>query len=195
MNMIKLLVVLLVCAAVPATVNAQTFQGGGSSFSNMFGGMGGIANAFNLNRTPGVDQQPASNPLSGIQGGLQGLIPGMGGQQQQSSNPLGGLQGLIPGMGGQQTNNTGTDMLSRVNQRSKDALDRTTNWARQKKQEMTSKMVGNSLGNLIPALKPQAQSGQSSSPFDWLKSKVTQPPTQPPLRSAQNYGQQPSIRY
>ena len=194
MNMIKLLIVLLVSAAVPATANAQTSQGGGSSFSNMFGGMGGIANAFNLNRSPGVDQQPASNPLSGLQGGLQGLIPGMGGQQQ-SSNPLGSLQGLMPALGGQQNNSAGTDILSRVNQKSKDALDRTTNWARQKKQEMTSKMVGNSLGNLIPALKPQAQSGQTSGPFDWLKSKVTQPPTQPPLRSAQNYGQQPSIRY
>ena len=172
MKMIKLLVVLLVWMAVPDKAQAQTNQGG-SSFSNLFGGMGNIANAFNLNRSPGVDQQPAANPLGG----------------------LGGLQGMIPGFGGQQNNNTGTDILSRVNQRSKAALDKTTNWARQKKQEMTSKMVGNSLNNLIPSLKPQAQSTQTSSPFDWLKSKVVQPPTQPPVRSAQNYGQQPSIRY
>jgi len=158
---------------------------GGGGLANLFGGgnnnsggtMGGQLNqALNLFR--GNNGQPAQS--QGVMGGLQKLQ---------------GLQGLLPALGGGGQNpNTGTDFLSRMNQSSKSMVDRTTGWARQKKQEMTQKMLGNTLGNLVPGLNQQ-QSTQKKSAFDWLKPKTFQAPTQPPLRSAQNYGQQPGIRY
>ena len=129
------------------------------------------------------------------------IYRGASGQQNQSQGALGGLQklqnlqGLLPALGGGgQDPNTGTDLLSRLNQSSKSLVDRTTGWARQKKQEMGQKMLGNTLGNLVPGLNQQ-QSSQAKSAFDWLKPKTFQAPTQPPLRSSQNYGQQPGIRY
>ena len=130
------------------------------------------------------------------------IYRGASGQQNQSQGALGslqklqGLQGLLPALngGGQNNANTGTDLLSRLNQSSKSLVDRTTGWARQKKQEMGQKMLGNTLGNLVPGLNQQ-QPSQTKSAFDWLKPKTLQAPTQPPLRSAQNYGQQPGIRY
>ena len=129
------------------------------------------------------------------------IYRGASGQQNQSQGALGslqklqGLQGLLPALngGGQNNANTGTDLLSRLNQSSKSLVDRTTGWARQKKQEMGQKMLGNTLGNLVPGLNQQ-QPSQTKSAFDWLKPKTLQAPTQP-LRSAQNYGQQPGIRY
>jgi len=55
-------------------------------------------------------------------------------------------------------------------------------------------MLGNAIGNLVPGLNQQ-QSSQAKSAFDWLKPKTFQAPTQPPVQAAQNYGQQPAIRY
>jgi hypothetical protein len=120
-----------------------------------------------------------------------------GGNGTTNGGGLGGLQklqGLLPAIGAGQNQNTGNDILSRLNQSSKSFVDRTTDWARQKKQEMSQKMLGNTLGNLVPGLNQQ-QSTQPKSAFDWLKPKNLQAPTQPPVRAAQNYGQQPAIRY
>jgi hypothetical protein len=132
-----------------------------------------IGQAFNINGGAG------EQTTQGAMGGLQKLQ---------------GLQGLLPALGGGQNPNTGTDFLSKLNQSSKSFVDKTTGWARQKKQEMSQKMLGNALGGLVPGLNQQ-QSAQKKSAFDWLKPKAFQTPTQPPLRSAQNYDQQPGIRY
>lgn len=161
----------------------QAARNASSGLSNLFGGgngsgggLGNLMQAFNMSRSPGIEPSQQSGGFGGLQN-------------------LQGLQGLIPALGGAgQNTNTGTDILSRMNQKSKSMIDRTTGWARQKKQEMSQKMMGNALGSLIPSLKPQ-QSNQAKSAFDWLKPKSYQPPNQPPLRSAQNYEQQPGIRY
>ena len=159
--------------------------GGGN---NSGGGLGALLGGGN-NSGGGLGALLGGGNNSG--GGLGALLGG-------GNNTAGGLQnlqGMIPGLsGGQQNPNTGTDFLSRINQSSKSVVDRTTNWARQKKQAMSQKMLGNALGNLVPGLNQQ-QSTQKKSAFDWLKPKTFQSPTQPPLRSAQNYGQQPGIRY
>ncbi len=159
------------------------FGGGNGTSGSNGGGLGNLLQTFNLNRTPGIDmpQTPAGDGLGGSLPSLQGLLPTLGG--------LGGIGN------GNQNPNMGTDMLSRMNQKSKSIIDRTTGWARQKKQEMSQKMLGNALGGLLPGLKPQQQQSSAKSAFDWLKPKGFQPPTQPPLRSAQNYEQQPGIRY
>ncbi len=162
------------------------FEGGnntGGALSNLFGGSG------NANTNGGGLGGQLSQALN--------LYRGASGQSSQSQGALGGLQklqGLLPTLGSGQNQNTGNDILSRLNQSSKSLVDRTTDWARQKKQAMSQKMLGNTLGNLIPGLNQQPPS-QAKSAFDWLKPKNLQSPTQPPVRAAQNYGQQPAIRY
>ena len=168
------------------------FGGGG----NTGGGLGGLLGGGNSSNNTG------GGGLGGHLNQALNLYRGASGQQAQSQGALGGLQklqglqGLLPALGGNgQNTNTGTDFLSKLNQSSKSLVDRTTGWARQKKQEMSQKMLGNTLGNLVPGLNQQQQSSQTKSAFDWLKPKAFQAPTQPPVRAAQNYGQQPDIRY
>ena len=171
------------CVVTPSLAHAQLPQGYPAARNNSpgLGSLFGAGNGGGLNnllqglspsRSPGVSADSQNKDDGSLLGNLQGL------------------QGLIPGLGGGQQKNTGADILSRMNQKSKSVIDRTTNWARQKKQEMGQKM----LGNLIPGLKPQHQQAAQSA-FDWLKPKNFQQSTQPPLRSAQNYGQQPAVRY
>ena len=180
MKLLKLIAIVfcwLVTSDLSIAQSQQDYQAARDSIpglGNLFGGAnnsgGGLANLFG----------GASSSSGGALGGLQKLQ---------------GLQGLLPSLGGGgQNQNTGTDLLSRLNQSSKSFVDRTTGWARQKKQEMSQKMLGNALGNLVPGLNQQ-QPSQTKSAFDWLKPKTFQAPTQPPVRAAQNYGQQPDIRY
>jgi hypothetical protein len=179
MNLIKLVAIVFCLLVTSGLLNAQVPQDYRAardiapSLSNLLGGGnsgGGIANLFGGGNN--------SNG-GGVMGGLQKLP---------------GLQGLLPAVGASgQNQNVGTDLLSRLNQSSKSLVDKTTGWARQKKQEMTQKMLGNTLGNLLPGLNQQQP--QTKSAFDWLKPKAFQTPAQPPLRSAQNYDQQPGIRY
>ena len=168
-----------------------------------FGGLGKIIQGITGDRTPSTFQAP-----QGIQGlpNLQDVSGLLGGANQNigsSPSPFGGLQNLfgqgLPNLGGNGGQNLQTDLLSRMNQKSKDVIDRTTQWAQQKKQQMSSKMFSGALD----MLKPQsAQGGQgngllqgASGAFDWLKPSGNLPLNQPPIRAAENYGQQPSIRY
>jgi hypothetical protein len=171
-----------------------------------FGNWGKILQGISGDRTP--YQAPASQGMQGLPD-MSGILGGLGGGNQNigsSPNPLGGLQNLL-GKGlqnlGANSGPTGqmgqTDLLSRMNQKSKNAIDRTTQWAQQKKQEMTSKMFSGA----FDMLKPQAsQGGQgngllqgASGALDWLKPSGNAPLNQPPIRAAENYGQQPSLRY
>lgn len=158
------------------------------------GGWGKIIQGLTGDRTPGNFQVPQSLPdVSGILGG--------GNQNTGSSpNPLSGVQNLFGKGGANLGGNAGStgqsDILSRLNQKSKDAIDRTTQWAQQKKQQMTAKMFSGALDRF----KPQGGQGSgllqgASSALDWLKPSGSVPLNQPPIRSAENYGQQPSIRY
>ena len=175
--------IVFLCVVTTSLAHAQLPQGypaarsNSSGLGSLFGGGngGGLSNllqGLSPSRSPGVPAAQQNQSNGSLLGNLQGL------------------QGLIPALGGEQPSNLGTDILSRMNQKSKSVIDRTTNWARQKKQEMGQKM----LGNLIPGLKPQHQQAAQTA-FDWLKPKNFQQSTQPPLRSAQNYGQQPDVRY
>lgn len=175
----------------------------GGALGNLLGGGNNSAGALgNLLGGGNSNNNTGGGGLGSHINQALNIYRGASGQQNQSQGALGslqklqGLQGLLPALngGGQNNANTGTDLLSRLNQSSKSLVDRTTGWARQKKQEMGQKMLGNTLGNLVPGLNQQ-QPSQTKSAFDWLKPKTLQAPTQPPLRSAQNYGQQPGIRY
>jgi len=193
-------------AARDSAPNLSNLFGGGNNSGGALGNLlgGGNSSVGALGNLLGGGNGSANTNGGGLGGHLSqalNLYRGATGQQSQPQGALGGLQklqglqGLIPGLGGgAQNQNTGTDFLSRLNQSSKSLVDRTTGWARQKKQEMSQKMLGNALGNLVPGLNQQ-QSAQPKSAFDWLKPKNLQAPTQPPVRAAQNYGQQPAIRY
>ena len=173
--------------------------GGGNNTAGALGGLlgGGNTGGGGLGGLIGGGNTGGGGLGALIGGGNTGggALGGLLGGGNANSGGLGALQGVLPGIGGAtQNNNVGTDILSRVNQKSKSLIDRTTGWARQKKQKMGQKMLGNALGNFIPSLKPQ-QSTQAKSAFDWLKPNNLQAPTQPPVQAAQNYGQQPAIRY
>ena len=165
--------------------------------NSSFGGWGNILQGISGDRTPRTQQ--SGSGLSGLLGGGNNTASsGIGG----ASGLLGGLPNLIPGLGGNNGNAAPTDLLSRMNQKSKDAIDRTTNWAQEKKQAMSSKMFLGAFDMLKPKSLQGDQATQgsgllqgASSAFDWLKPKNTQPLNQPPIRSAENYGQQPSMRY
>jgi len=168
-----------------------------------FGGWGKIVQGITGDRTP-------SN-LQNVQGlpSLQGMSGMFGGGNQDigsSPSPFGGLQNLFGGGGlpklggGGQTGQS--DLLGRMNQKSKDAIDRTTQWAQQKKQQMSAKMFSGAFDMLKPKMPQAAQEGQgngilqgASGAFDWLKPSSNLPMNQPPIQSAENYGQQPSMRY
>ena len=162
-----------------------------------FGGWWNILQGINGDRTPRTQQ--SNSGLSGLLGGGNGTAnSGIGG----AAGLLGGLPNLIPGLGGNNDSAVPTDLLSRMNQKSKDAIDRTTNWAQEKKQAMSSKMFSGALDMLKPKSAQGAQATQgnnllqgASNAFDWLKPQSNQPLNQPPIRSAENYGQQPSMRY
>ena len=163
-----------------------------------FGGWGGnILQGITGDRTPRTQQSNSS--LSGLfSGGNNTASSGIG----SPSGFLGGLPNLIPSLGGNDNNAAPTDLLSRMNQKSKNAIDRTTDWAQQKKQAMSSKMFSGAFDMLKPKSLQGGQSTQSSNllqgasnAFDWLKPQSNQPLNQPPIRSAENYGQQPSMRY
>jgi len=192
MKLIKaaaILFCLLVTSDLSTAQVPQDYQAARNGLSGLGALLGGGNN--NANAGGGLGALLGGGNNSG--GGLGGLLGG--GNNSAGALGLGALQGVLPGIGGAtQNNNVGTDILSRVNQKSKSLIDRTTGWARQKKQEMGQKMLGNALGNFIPSLKPQ-QSTQAKSAFDWLKPNNLQAPTQPPVQAAQNYGQQPAIRY
>ena len=168
--------------------------------NQLFGGWGNsIMQGITGDRTP--QPQQSNSGLSGLFGGGNNNTanPGLG----SASGLLGGLPNLIPGLGGNNNGNAApTDLLSRMNQKSKDAIDRTTNWAQQKKQAMSSKMFSGALDMLKPKSLQGNQGNQgngllqgASNAFDWLKPQSNQPLNQPPIRSAENYGQQPSMRY
>jgi len=202
MKLVAIVLCLLVTSDLSRAQSQQDYQAARDSvpnLGNLFGGGningGGLANLF------GGGNNNGGGAMGGQLNQALNLFRGNSGQPAQSQGLMGGLQklqglqGLLPALGaGGQNQNTGTDLLSRLNQSSKSLVDKTTGWARQKKQEMSQKMLGNTLGNLVPGLNQQQQS-QTKSAFDWLKPKTFQAPTQPPLRSAQNYGQQPGIRY
>lgn len=164
------------------------------------GGWGKIIQGITGDRTPGNFQAP-----QGIQNlpDMSGILGGANQNIGSSPSPFAGLQNLfgkgIQNFGGNGTQAGQSDLLSRMNQKSKDAIDRTTQWAQQKKQQMTSKMFSGALDRLKPQ---SSQAGQgngllqgASGAFDWLKPSGNLPMTQPPIRAAENYGQQPSIRY
>ena len=165
-----------------------------------FGGWGNILQGISGNRTPRPQQ--SNSGLSGLSGLLGGGNNTSNSGLGSASGLLGGLPNLIPNLGGNNDNAAPTDLLSRMNQKSKDAIDRTTNWAQQKKQAMSSKMFSGALDMLKPKSMQQGQANQgsgllqgASNAFDWLKPQSNQPLNQPPIRSAENYGQQPSMRY
>ena len=164
------------------------------------GAWGKVFQGITGDRTPSTSQNVQGLPsLQGLSGMFGGASPNIG----SSPSPLGGLQNLFGGGGLPNLGGGGqiaqTDLLSRMNQRSKEAIDRTTQWAQQKKQLMSSKMFSGA----FDMLKPQAtQGGQgngllqgASGAFDWLKPSSNLPLNQPPIQSAENYGQQPSLRY
>lgn len=168
-------------------------------------GWGKILQGITGDRTPNNFQPPRGIIAQGVQGlpDMSGIL-GNGNQNIGSSpSPFSGLQNLfgkgLPNIGGNAAPTGQSDLISRMNQKSKDAIDRTTQWAQQKKQEMTAKMFSGALDRL----KPQTpQGGQAngllqgaSGALDWLKPSGGVPMNQPPIRSAENYGQQPSIRY
>jgi len=168
------------------------------------GGWGKIVQGITGDRTPGNSQA-----AQGFQS-----IPGMFGGHSSSggSSPslFGNLPNLLPNLMPKGIPNLGTnggqanqaDILTRMNQKSKEAIDRTTQWAQQKKQQMSSKMFSGALDMLKPKTFQNPQAGQgngllqeASGAFDWLKPNGNLPSNQPPIRSAENYGQQPSMRY
>ncbi len=161
-----------------------------------FGGWGNILQG--ISGSAQVRPQQSNQGLSQVFG--NGVSNGNG---RAASGLLGGLQGLIPNLGNNARQSEPTDLLSRVNQKSKDAIDRTTQWAQQKKQEMSSKVLSSTFDMLKPKLPKSGNTASAgngllqgaSNVFDWLKPKGNQPLNQPPIRSAENYGQQPSIRY
>lgn len=134
-----------------------------SGFGSLFRG-GGLGNLF---QTPKRDATSPSGP----------------------SSMFGGLSGMIPSLSG---NSSPNDVIGRMNQKSKQMIDRTSDWARQKKQQVTGNMFGKALGSIMTPTEPASP---AKSAFDWLKPKTSRPPTQPPLRSASNYDLQPGIRY
>lgn len=164
---------------------------------------GKIIQGITGDRTPRNFQAPQG--LQGLQGlaDMSGILGGTSDDIGSSPSPLAGLQNLLgSGMqnfGGNSGQNSQTDLLSRMNQKSKEAIDRTTQWAQQKKQQMTSKMFSGALERLKPQTSQTGQGNAllqgASSAFDWLKPKSNLPLNQPPIRAAENYGQQPSIRY
>ena len=163
--------------------------------NSILGGWGNVLQGITGDRTP--QSQQSNSGLSGLFGGANNTA-----NSGSASSLLGGLPNLIPGLGGNNGNAAPTDLLSRMNQKSKDAIDRTTNWAQQKKQEMSSKMFSGTLDMLKPKSLQGGQANQgnnllqgASGAFDWLKPQSNQPLNQPPIRSAENYGQQPSMRY
>jgi len=126
----------------------------------------------------------------GNSGAAQGLLGGLlgGNNGGAAQGLLGGLPNLIPGAGGNTGQAAPTDLLSRINQKSKETIDRTTSWAQQKKQEMTAKMFSGALDKLKPNSAQGLQGLQSNGllqgaagALDWLKPK--------------NNLQQPSLRY
>jgi len=166
------------------------------------GGWGKIVQGITGDRTPSNSQNVQGLPS------LQGLSGMLGGGNQNigsSPSPFGGLQNLFGGGlpnlgGGAQTGQT--DLLGRMNQKSKEAIDRTTQWAQQKKQQMSSKMFSGAFDMLKPKMPLAPQGGQgngllqgAAGAFDWLKPSSNLPMNQPPIQSAENYGQQPSMRY
>lgn len=174
----------------PTYAQSQT-QGSSGIGSAPTSGWGKIVQGITGDRTP--NPSPPSNGLSGLFGGSNA---------GSSSTPslFGGLPNLIPGLntGGNAEPSAGgqTDFLSRMNQQSKNAIDRTTQWAQQKKQEMSSKMFSGALDMFKPKSNPGVPgiiSGGGA--LDWLKPKSNLPLNQPPIRAAENYGQQPNLRY
>ncbi len=169
------------------------------------GGWGKIIQGITGDRTPSNFQAPQGIVPQGIQGlpDMSGILGGGNQNIGSSPSPFSGLQNLfgkgLPNLGGNAAPAGQTDLISRMNQKSKDAIDRTTQWAQQKKQQMTSKMFSGALDRLKPQA-PQGGQGNgllqgASNAFDWLKPSGNVPLNQPPIRSAENYGQQPSIRY
>lgn len=164
-----------------------------------FGGWGDVLQGITGDRAP---RRPQSDQ---VPSGLSGIF-GNGNSKNVSTPKLfGELPNLIPNWGGNGGQPGQNDILSRMNRKSKDAIDRTTNWAQQKKQEMSAKMFSGAFDMLKPKSSQGLQGGQASQgagllqgasgAFDWLKPKANQPLNQPPIRSAENYGQQPSVRY
>lgn len=176
--------------AAPTFAQSQT-QGASGIGGSTLGGWGKIVQGITGDRTPNV--APPTGGLSGLFGGAN---------QGGGSSPslFGGLPNLIPGLnaGGNGGAAAGgqTDFLSRMNQQSKNAIDRTTQWAQQKKQEMSSKMFSGALDMFKPKSNQGIQGLTSGGgALDWLKPKSSLPLNQPPIRSAENYGQQPNVRY
>ncbi len=211
MNMRPLtpLIAILFLVAIAHPSHGQT-QGFGGGWNKILQGITG-------DRTPNNFQVPQNIPgiqsIPGVQGipgtkGIQGLpdVSGiLGGNQNigSSPSPFSSLQNLfgkgLPNLGGNAVPTGQTDLLSRMNQKSKDAIDRTTQWAQQKKQQMTSKMFSGALDRLKPQASPGGQGNgllqSAGGALDWLKPSGNVPLNQPPIRAAENYGQQPSIRY
>ena len=141
-------IITLVLIGFQSDVQAQTFGGGWNK----------IVQGITGDRTPTTVQSGSkllglfgnssnnSNETSGL-GGLPNLMQGFG------ENQMGALGQL-----GQSNQPAQTDILSRMNQKSKDAIDRTHQWAQQKKQEMGSKMFSGALN----AFKPQNPLGQGT---------------------------------
>jgi hypothetical protein len=187
MKPLTTIVATLALLMIGNTTSAQT-QG--------FGGWNKIVQGITGDRT--------SNRSSSLPG-ISGLFGGLKSGSDSAPNLLEGLPNLIPNLnnplngvqnGFQNGGNLKTDFLSRMNQKSKDAIDRTTEWAQQKKQAMTSKMFSGALDLIKPNASQNSQPTHPlSGAMDWLKPKNTPSLNQPPIRSAENYGQQPSVRY
>lgn len=178
--------IIFLMIAGPAHAQSQTQGNSGYGSSNL-GGWGKIVQGITGDRTPRAAQGTS---------GLAGLFGGSNSGTGSSPNLLSGLPNLIPGLNAGGTSGGNTDFLSRMNQQSKNAIDRTTQWAQQKKQEMSSKMFSGALD----MFKPKSSEGlpgliSGGGALDWLKPKSNLPLNQPPIRSAENYGQQPNLRY
>ena len=186
---------LMISDCVHGQLLKNLFGGGNSNQSAQQGAeasaLGQTANLLGQQNLP----LPGLSSLLGQQG-TQGATTGQGG--------LGGLANLIPKP--QLPSFNPPNLLNQFNAKSKEMIDRTTDWARTKQQEIKEKsfgrlaksnplgfLNGNTSGN-TPSTVDQAVGSATKSLPNYF-APGSSPPAQPQIRSAANPNGQPTVRF